>query len=661
MPRCWYGSRGSQVRTRPARDLIRRTGGPHVRDSWTEGAFVGHARGVGGWLVVGALAVWAMSASAVPRLATAGEWTEVFVVPELVALSVAAYIGFTLAVALTRSVAAGFVLAVLPLTVGPTVAATLLPPLGALTLTLAWSHARRPRQSSLWTQALCVALAGSVEPVWGGALGAASAIGIVARFGRPDIRPAAEELLRYGGVVAVSVLLMATLAVTNLFAWVGLVNARSAAVSSVESGPPTDAEADPASEERARVLTELMGTTVEAVRGEVAQYALRGALDRPDFSRVGQVHTDLGYAVGVTLPDGSRVGFRYEPSAAFLSDLLGVGVAELPDEPAQYEVLAAREAVDFSLLGEVHTDLGYTVGVTLPIGAQLGFRLAPEAGPGKTGRIVVRWVRGLTADERIRIARDHGLNDPGFVSRSTWSYLPAANAAEKLRLLRVHSTVEEIQRDGQVLGPEDDIDRVRVFVRWAESITDEDRQQGESQYGLPLPVQRVGRTWAYRVDSQFDLGQLSADSRVERADSVAGAVFAAEGLLPRIRNLLLGFSPQPLDASLTGEESAFDAAWLRVTTLVRTMGLALVSVLRSELLRTVVLGLLVVSGLAYLFVDRRRRGWRLQDVLLAAALALCLAAVLEPRAAGAAVPGMTVAGACLVSGYTDPSHHPGSS
>ena len=91
------------------------------------------------------------------------------------------------------------------------------------------------------------------------------------------------------------------------------------------------------------------------------------------------------------------------------------------------------------------------------------------------------------------------------------------------------------------------------------------------------------------------------------------------------------------------------------------MGLALVSVLRSELLRTVVLGLLVVSGLAYLFVDRRRRGWRLQDVLLAAALALCLAAVLEPRAAGAAVPGMTVAGACLVSGYKDPSHHPGSS
>lgn len=120
-----------------------------MRDSSAGAPFRAYGRGAGERLVAIATVVSAMSVSLVPRLASSGVWTEVFVLPEVVALSVASYLCFSMAVALTRSLAASFVLAVLPLVIGPSTAETVLFPLGALTLVLAWSHARRPRRSFL--------------------------------------------------------------------------------------------------------------------------------------------------------------------------------------------------------------------------------------------------------------------------------------------------------------------------------------------------------------------------------------------------------------------------------------------------------------------------------------------------------------------------------
>ena len=215
---------------------------------------------------------------------------------------------------------------------------------------------------------------------------------------------------------------------------------------------------------------------------------------------------------------------------------------------------------------------------------------------------------------------------------------------------------------------EDDTVRARVFIRWVESVSDEDRQKGELRYGLPTAVQRVGRTWTYRVDNQFDLDHVSADSRVERAQSVKGSAFAAVGLLERIRTLLNTLLPRRMDAFQIGQESAFHSAWLRVVTLVNTTCLALVSILRSGLTRVGVLGFLVVAGLSCLFVDRRRMSWRPEDVVLVASLTLCLAALLGSMiadsvgwTAGAAAPGMVVAGAWLVSRFSVNRHHSGRS
>ena len=111
-----------------------------MRDSSAGAPFRAYGRGAGERLVAIATVVSAMSVSLVPRLGSAGGLAEVFVVPELVALSVASYLCFSMAVALTRSVAASFVFTVLPLVIGPTTAVTLLLPLGALTLVLVPVH-----------------------------------------------------------------------------------------------------------------------------------------------------------------------------------------------------------------------------------------------------------------------------------------------------------------------------------------------------------------------------------------------------------------------------------------------------------------------------------------------------------------------------------------
>ena len=137
---------------------------------------------------------------------------------------------------------------------------------------------------------------------------------------------------------------------------------------------------DPGTAYRAAVLTARLGVRIDVAAGEVNQYLIRESLARLEWSRVGRVEAGQGAVVAVTLPDGTPIGIRYRPSARYLSDTLGVGVTELPGEPDQYQVQAPREAVDFSVLGKIDVDLGYTVGVTLPTGTQLGFRFtsAPE-------------------------------------------------------------------------------------------------------------------------------------------------------------------------------------------------------------------------------------------------------------------------------------------
>jgi peptidoglycan/LPS O-acetylase OafA/YrhL len=63
-------------------------------------------------------------------------------------------------------------------------------------------------------------------------------------------------------------------------------------------------------------LTRILDVRVEAAPGEMNQYLLRAEQGSVDLSRLGRIHTNLGYAVGVTLPSGAQIGFRYAPAAA---------------------------------------------------------------------------------------------------------------------------------------------------------------------------------------------------------------------------------------------------------------------------------------------------------------------------------------------------------
>ena len=61
-------------------------------------------------------------------------------------------------------------------------------------------------------------------------------------------------------------------------------------------------------------LTKILGVRVETAPG-VNQFLIRAAEGSADLSRLGTIHTDLGYAVGVTLPGGTQIGFRYAPGS----------------------------------------------------------------------------------------------------------------------------------------------------------------------------------------------------------------------------------------------------------------------------------------------------------------------------------------------------------
>ena len=59
-------------------------------------------------------------------------------------------------------------------------------------------------------------------------------------------------------------------------------------------------------------LSRLLGAKVQMAPGEVNQYLIRAPAGSADLSKVGEIHQDLGYAVGITLKNGVRIGFRYE-------------------------------------------------------------------------------------------------------------------------------------------------------------------------------------------------------------------------------------------------------------------------------------------------------------------------------------------------------------
>jgi hypothetical protein len=79
----------------------------------------------------------------------------------------------------------------------------------------------------------------------------------------------------------------------------------------VGSGVPSFTPGAPTPES----LTSLLGVQVDGAPGEVNQYLIRAEQGTVDLSKVGTIHQDLGYAVGVTLANGVQIGLRYEPLA----------------------------------------------------------------------------------------------------------------------------------------------------------------------------------------------------------------------------------------------------------------------------------------------------------------------------------------------------------
>jgi hypothetical protein len=69
----------------------------------------------------------------------------------------------------------------------------------------------------------------------------------------------------------------------------------------------------------------LLGVRVDAAPGEINQYLIRATSGSVDLTKVGVISQDLGYAVGVAMPNGTQIGFRYEPDSAETAETVEVG------------------------------------------------------------------------------------------------------------------------------------------------------------------------------------------------------------------------------------------------------------------------------------------------------------------------------------------------
>jgi hypothetical protein len=152
------------------------------------------------------------------------------------------------------------------------------------------------------------------------------------------------------------------------------------------SRPAEAVTGDLALQRRALELSALLGAPVTPAPGEPGQFLIRVPREEVDLERVGTIHTDVGYAAGVTLPSREQIGFRFEPAAPGtsippaieLSAELGVPVFPVEGKSGQFVIHVSRETVPFTRIGTIHTDVGYAVGVTLPGGDQIGFLFEPS-------------------------------------------------------------------------------------------------------------------------------------------------------------------------------------------------------------------------------------------------------------------------------------------
>jgi len=141
------------------------------------------------------------------------------------------------------------------------------------------------------------------------------------------------------------------------------------------------------------LLAEKLGVPVEPVPGEVAQFRVFALQGTVDYEKIGYVHLDRGYTVGVTLPSGIQVGFRhYEPMerlVELLERALGAHVEAIPGEDHQYAVYADRDGIDVEDVGDVSVDVGYAVGLRLRSGLQIGLQFRdPEIDPRRYSELL---------------------------------------------------------------------------------------------------------------------------------------------------------------------------------------------------------------------------------------------------------------------------------
>src|SRR5690349_15043862 len=57
----------------------------------------------------------------------------------------------------------------------------------------------------------------------------------------------------------------------------------------------------------AHELSTILGVRIDHAQGEINQYLIRARQGSVDLSKLGKIHTDLGYAVGLTLPNGAQI------------------------------------------------------------------------------------------------------------------------------------------------------------------------------------------------------------------------------------------------------------------------------------------------------------------------------------------------------------------
>jgi len=78
-----------------------------------------------------------------------------------------------------------------------------------------------------------------------------------------------------------------------------------------------------------------------------------------------------------------------QPGPRYYSRVLGAYVRIAPGEPNQFFIHAPQRSIDFTRLGIVHIDVGYAVGVTLPDGRQIGFRYDPSPAPSQSNELAI--------------------------------------------------------------------------------------------------------------------------------------------------------------------------------------------------------------------------------------------------------------------------------